>query len=212
MTNITTQVSALQNSEQSYPDHILELLSEAEALKIAGEHNESIKMIQMVLCEEPQCLIAYEQIADNHLILNEEDKAYKAAEFALSLNSTSYIAHYVLGFIKLKSAKWDESYVHLKKADEALPNNPEILRCLGWNLFKKGKCTKGIILLERVLTMSPEDSIALCDLGICYFELKHFDKALDVFARAVEVDPENKRAQEMIKVAEEVVQKLSVSG
>ncbi len=209
MTNITTQISHLQNNEQILPDHLLDLLSEAEALKIAGEHKEAIKIIQIVLCEEPECLVAYEQIADNYLILNQDLKAQKAAEFALSLDSASYIAHYVLGFIKLKSSKWDESYFHLKKADEVLPNNPEILRCLGWNLFKKGKCTKGIILLERVLTMAPEDSIALCDLGVCYFELKYFDKALDIFARAVEVEPNNKRAKEMIKVAEEVVKKLS---
>jgi len=209
MTNLTTQVSQLQNSEQAYPDYILDLLSEAEALKIAGEHQEAIKIIQTVICEEPECLIAYEQIADNYLILDKESEACKAAEFALSLDATSHIAHYVLGFIKLKIAKWNEAYFHLTKADEALPNNPEILRCLGWCLFKKGKCTKGIILLERVLIISPEDSIALCDLGVCYFELKYFNKALDLFARAVEVDSENMRAQEMIKVAEEVVVRLS---
>lgn len=208
MTNLTTSVSRLHNNEQLYPDYILELLSEAEALKIAGEHKNAIKLIQEVLCEEPECLIAYEQIADNYLILNQTAKAQKAAEFALSLDSGSYISHYVLGFIKLQNSQWDDAYNHLVKADLALPNNPEILRCLGWNLFKKGKCTKGIILLERVLTIVPEDPVALCDLGVCYFELKYFDKALDLFARAAEVEPENKRAQEMIKVAEEVVVKL----
>lgn len=209
MTNITAQVSQKQNDEQFYPDHILDLLSEAEAFKIAGEHKQAIKTIQKVLCEEPECLIAYEQIADNHLILDEEKQARIAAEFALKLDKKSYIAHYVIGFICLKKSQWKEAYEHLKKADEVLPNNPEILRCLGWNLFKMGKCTKGVILLERVLTIMPEDSIALCDLGVCYFELKHFDKALDLFAKAMEVDPENDRAQEMIQVAREVVEKLS---
>lgn len=209
MANLTTQVSQMQNDEVSYPDHILELLSEAEALKIAGEYEKAIKLIQGILCEEPECLVAYEQIADNYLILNDVKRATKAADFALSLDSGSYLAHYVLGFIKLQENQWDGAYVHLTKADSTLPNNPEILRCLGWTLFKKGKCTKGIILLERVLTMVPEDPVALCDLGICYFELKYFEKALDLFARAAEVDPNSKRAAEMIKVAEAVVQNLS---
>lgn len=209
MTNITTQVSNYTDNESFYPDHILDLLSEAEALKISGQHENAIQIIQNVLCEEPECLIAYEQIADNYLILNEEKRARKAAEFALKLNSNSYIARYVLGFINLKNESWQEAYQHLLKANEVLPNNPEILRCMGWNLFKLGKCTKGVILLERVLTMLPEDPITLCDLGVCYFELKYFDKSLDLFARAVEVDPSNQRAQEMIRVAENVVKKIS---
>lgn len=209
MLNLATQVTKFYDEKPPYPDHILDLLGEAEALKIAGESEKAIKIIQNVLCEEPECLIAYEQIADNYLILNDTKKAVKASNFALSLNAESCLANYVLGFIKLQELKWDDAYVYLTKADSALPNNPEILRCLGWTLFKKGKCTKGIILLERVLTMVPEDPVALCDLGICYFELKIFEKALEFFARASEVDPESERATEMMKVAESVVANLS---
>ena len=196
-------------SDKTYPDYILDLLKEAETLKMTSNYKEAIKIIKQVLCEEPECLIAYEELSDNYLILNKDQKARKAAEFALSLFEDSFVAHYVIGFIELKNENWDDAYNHLLKADKLHVNNPEILRCLGWSLFKKGKCSKGIIILERVLTMLPEDPITLCDLGVCYFELQHFCKAMDLFSCAVEVEPDNIRAQEMIKVTESVVQKLS---
>lgn len=208
MSRLTTYKNFAPQADQNYPDYILDLLKESEQLKFENKNQAAIKILEEILCEEPECLLAYEEIADNYLILNQEQKAQKAADFALALNQKSYVSHYVLGFIALKKELWSQALVHLQKADEIYPNNPEILRCLGWSLFKNGKCTKGIIVLERVLTMMPEDPITLCDLGVCYFELKYFDKALDLFARGAEVDPKNKRAKEMIKVAEAVVSKL----
>lgn len=208
MSKITARTHFSQDTGENYPDYILDLLKDAEALKFENNNQAAIKILEEVLCEEPSCLLAYEEIADNYLILNEEEKSKKAADYALSISKESYIANYVLGFISLKKEDWSKALQYLQKADEIYHNNPEILRCLGWALFKVGKCTKGLIILERVLTMMPEDPITLCDLGVCYFELKYFDKALDLFARAVEVDPKNKRAQEMIKVAESVVAKL----
>ena len=183
-------------NESKYPNHISEALEEIETLKLSGEHEKSIAEAQKLLCEDPDCVAALEEIADNYVSLDQFDNAEKAALRALNLNKKSYTAYYILGFLASHQQKWGDAVNYLKKANELHPNNPEILRCLGWSTFNVNKRTQGIIILERSLNLDSENSLTLCDLGICYLQIKSFDKAVELLKKAMEIDPDNKRIQE----------------
>lgn len=185
----------------NYPPHILEALDEIESLKLNGEHKKSISAAQKLLIDDPNCVAALEEIADNYVSLSEFDHAEKAARRALNLDGASYTAHYILGFLISHQQKWDEAISYLKQANELHPNNPEILRCLGWSTFNAGKRTQGIVILERSLNLDPENSLTLCDLGICYLQTKSFDKAVELLKKAMEIDPDNKRIRECYQAA-----------
>ena len=189
-------------NDHNYPDEILEALEEIEELKLEGQHYDSIKKAEALLSQDPDCVGALEEIADNYVSLDEYKKAQKACQRALSLNEKSYTAHYILGFINSQSQKWNEAADHLKTANQLKSNNPEILRCLGWTLFNSDKRTQGIVILERALNLDPENSLTLCDLGICYLQTKNFEKALQLLKKAMEIDPNNKRIQEVYKAAQ----------
>lgn len=187
--------------EENYPNHILEALESIESLKLSGAHEESISEAQKLLVQDPNCVAALEEIADNYVSLDQFDRAEKAASHVLKLDKDSYTGHYILGFLTSHQKKWTKAVSLLKKANELHPNNPEILRCLGWATFNTNKRTQGIIVLERSLNLDPENSLTLCDLGICYLQTKSFNKSIELLKKAMEIDPDNKRIQECYRAA-----------
>jgi Flp pilus assembly protein TadD len=93
---------------------------------------------------------------------------------------------------------------HLKEANRLKPNNPEILRCLGWVLFNINQRPQGVVTLERSLNLDRDNTLTLCDLGVAYLELKNFSKARALFGRALDLDPTNPRARECVSVVEKM--------
>ncbi len=191
----------MTKKEGKFPNHIAKALNEIEELKLQGRHKESIKMAEKLLFEDPNCVEALEEIADNYVSMDDYEKAEKACGHALKLNSDSYTAKYILGFINSQKQSWEEAVKHLKSANSLHPNNPEILRCLGWALFNTKKRTQGVVILERALNLDSENSLTLCDLGICYMQMKNFDKSIELLKRAMQIDPDNSRVKDCFKAA-----------
>ena len=177
------------------------MLDQIEQLKLNAEHKKSIKLCQQLLFEDPDCVAALEELADNFVSLDKYEEAKKACHRALKLDKNSYTAYYILGFIASQKQNWFTAVKQLRKANEIHGNNPEILRCLGWALFNNKKKTQGIVILERSLNLDAENSLTLCDLGICYMQVKKFDKSIQLLKKAQEIDPQNPRIQECYQAA-----------
>lgn len=174
-------------------------LSKSEDYKMMGENEKALEVAQKVLEKDPSCVQAAEEVADNLLILGRESESKKAAVFAYSLDKTSYIANYILGFLDLNNGK--KALKYLKQANASYGNNPEILRCLGWVLFHEKKEFEGIATLERALNLRPDDTLVLCDLGVCLLHQNKFDTAISLFEKALSLDTENIRAKECLSAA-----------
>lgn len=190
-----------KNDDQSYPHHVAVALNHIEELKLNGRHQESINEAEKLLFDNPDCVEALEEIADNYVSLDEHEKAEKACHRALKLNKDSYTAKYILGFIRSQKQEWKEATNYLKSSNSLHPNNPEILRCLGWAMFNGNKRTQGIVVLERSLNIDPDNPLTLCDLGICYMQVKNFDKSIQLLKRAMQLDPNNRRVKDCFEAA-----------
>jgi len=190
-----------RKDDNQYPEHILDALDHIEELKLSGEHKKSIEEAEKLLFEDPDCVGALEEIADNYVSLDDFGKAEKACTRALILDKDSYTAHYILGFITSQKQDWVTAIGYLKKSNDLHPNNPEILRCLGWASFNANKRTQGIVILERALNLDPDNSLTLCDLGICYLQVKNFEKSVEILKKALSLDPNNKRIQDCYRAA-----------
>lgn len=177
------------------------LLLEAERKKIEGRHEEAIQICQNILNYDLDCTEALEEIGDNFLSLREFEKARKALERAMQINSESANANYLLGFTQSALGNWKLSIQLLERADEIQPNHPEILRCLGWSIFHYGQRKKGIIILERALTMAGEDCLIMCDLAVCYLNERDFQRTINLLRNALMLDPENEKAKECLETA-----------
>ncbi len=184
------------NSDLNPSQSTLERLEKAEQLKMAGQHKEALDILETLLAEDPQNVSALEEIADNELSLDHFGRAQKAAKQAIELDGDSYTGYYILGFLSSRKCEWNDALKLLQKANTLKPNNPEILRCLGWYLFSGGHITQGIVTLERSLNLYSENTMTLCDLGVTHLQVRNFAKAKSLFSRTLDLDPENRRARE----------------
>jgi tetratricopeptide (TPR) repeat protein len=176
-----------------------DLLQIADEKKVQGLYEEAIAICESILCVDLECGEAYEEIGDNYLSLRQYDKAIKALKKALKINPESANAHYLLGFTYSAMNKWESSIDELEVADGIEPNHPEILRCLGWSFFHSGSRKQGLVLLERASFMAKDDSLILCDLGVCYLNDRQFDRAEQVFQSVLNLEPQNDKARECLK-------------
>jgi Flp pilus assembly protein TadD len=187
--------------DEPLPD-ILERLERAEQLKLNGSHHDALAILEELLLEDPENVSALEEIADNELSLGEYERAEAAAQQAIKLDECSYTGFYIVGFLRSRTEQWPEAITHLRRSNSLKPNNAEILRCLGWALFNGGQRAQGIVTLERALNLDIESSLTLCDLGVAYLQIQNFAKAKTLFARALDLDPDNARAAECIQAVD----------
>ena len=187
-----------------------ELLQVAEDLKFEAKHEEALLVLERLLLENPANIDALEEVADNELSLGFFDRAAKAAEQVIELDKDSCNAHYILGFVASHEEKWEESVKELKEANRLEPNDPEILRCLGWSLFSSGAQASGIVTLERALNLEPDNPLILCDLGVVYLRSKNYPKSISLLRRAIEVDPRNDRAKECLEMAHRIAERGTI--
>jgi Flp pilus assembly protein TadD len=186
------------------PPTILERLERAENLKLTGKHHDAIEILEQLVLEDPSNVAALEEIADNELSLERYARAEIAATQAVTLDISSYTGQYILGFIRSQEGKWEEALRRLKEANRLKSNNPEILRCLGWVLFKMAQRPQGIVTLERSLNLDSDNTLTLCDLGVAYLEMRNFQKARALFQRALDLDPQNPRARECVTAIDRI--------
>lgn len=180
----------------------LELLEQAEKLKIMGKHKEALEILEDLILDDPCNVSAIEEVADNELSLEQYDRAETAARQCIDLDDQSYTGHYILGFLACHREEWVPAVEHLKIANKLKSNNPEILRCLGWSLFNSKQVAQGIVTLERALNLDADNVLVLCDLGIAYLQTRNFTKSKTLFSHALSMDPSNTRAKECIEAVE----------
>lgn len=186
--------------DPSFDDQRLQALRTAEQCKMDGQYAQALPILETLLADDPDDVVVLEEIADNELSLEHFERSERAAQRAVAIDASSYTGHYILGFIASHRAQWKASIDELKIANTLKPNNPEILRCLGWSLFSGGEHVPGMVTLERALNLDSGNTLTLCDLGITYVQMQNFSKARALFERALQIDPGNERTLECLQM------------
>ena len=147
-------------------DQIRNVILEVEELKNKKHFQNALKIVQKALVEYSDDYRLYEELADIYLYIWENDKASKALDFALTLNSESATWNYLKGFILLSQDKITTSIPYLEKSNKLFGNNAEVLRNLGWAYTMAWQTEKWIIILKRALNIAPNDELITEDLAM----------------------------------------------
>ena len=65
-----------------------------------------------------------------------------------------------------------------------------------------GQWDIAILDFKDSLRINPDNFLAVFSIGECYFRLKEFQKALEQFKQAIEIEPENPIGKEWLEKAE----------
>lgn len=144
----------------------LPIIDEVERLKAQGRYSESRTLLEDAISRYPSRFELYEELADIYIYEWTYDKAEKALNYAETLESDSSTGLYLRGYMSLIRNNFPQAIQNLEDSNEKCPNNPEVLRNLGWAYTMTGDVKKWVILLERALTISPDDVLIMEDLWV----------------------------------------------
>lgn len=105
--------------------------------------------------------------------------------------------HYAHGIALDRAGRWAEALPALRRAVEAGPDQPQLLRYLGYAQVERGEDLAGAqTLLERARALSPKDAGIADALAWAYFRRGDLDRALPLLEEASRGDPSGTRSNE----------------
>lgn len=117
-------------------------IQEIEQLKYSGLYKEAKIKVQGYLLKHTDDYRLYEELADIALYEGDLDAAESSLKVAQKLHPESATGMYLMGFIYISKSNFRLGVELLEKANELFPNNPEILRNLGWGYAMLGNPSK----------------------------------------------------------------------
>ena len=159
----------------------------------------SIEFFNRALQHDPEFALAYAGLAQSYVLKvwytgTMPDETYplarSAALRALSIDDRIASAHATLGSIywqyERNLAAAGDAF---RKAIDLDPNDATTCNWFGEFLVYTGNFEEGIRLLDRALTIDPLSLITIVDKGTAYLLLRDFNRAIDYYTMALEVEP-----------------------
>jgi tetratricopeptide (TPR) repeat protein len=107
-------------------------------------------------------------LGDLYLQVGSPMLAIEPLEKAVRLAHEYSLPQYLLGCAFGRLANFQPALDHLFIADRLKPNDPEILRNIGWMKCMSGEVKEGRSYLRRSIKLDPKNGLAYNDLGASY--------------------------------------------
>jgi predicted O-linked N-acetylglucosamine transferase (SPINDLY family) len=98
-------------------------------------------------------------------------------------------AWYLLGAAERNRGDARQAVLHLSRAVDLDPRNPNYVNLLGVALMEAGQYPQAQVVLAQALQHHPQVADLHCNLGRALMLQKHFDQALVCFQKALAIDP-----------------------
>ena len=165
----------------------------AYELSQKGDLFAAISQIEQLLKESPNFPPALCLLGDLFLQAGSPALAVDPLERAVDLSPEIVYSQFLLGCALGRLGNFSRAIHHLTIADRHKPDNPEIIRNLGWMKCMSGDVMDGRALLRQSIKLDPKNSLAYNDLGVSYMFTNdmRLDEAERWLRKALTLDPEN---------------------
>jgi tetratricopeptide (TPR) repeat protein len=100
--------------------------------------------------------------------------------------------YYARGTCYERLKKWPQAEADLQKALRLSPEQPMTLNYLGYSWIDQGRnLKKGLAMIEKAVTLKPDDGYIVDSLGWAHFRMGNFKEAVRYLERAVELKPDD---------------------
>ena len=163
----------------------------------ALEHVDEAKaVLQSVAKADPSDLRPLEAIGNIMRARKRYDEAVEYYSKAIDLVGKPEKRHwayfYSRGTCRERLKDWPGAESDLRKALELFPDQPLVLNYLGYSWVDQGSNLKqGLALIEKAVSLRPDDGYIVDSLGWAYFKLGDFKESVKYLERAVELRPDD---------------------
>lgn len=183
----------LKQLAQDKPENVMNHIAYAQFLEDAKQYDEALSVLNLAQVKFPkEAQVEYfigtmfDKKNDKSSMFEHMHKAVKLdPNFALALN---YIAYSMME-MNQDMVKAEEYALKAYSIDK---NDPYIVDTVGWIYYQKADYIKAAEYLEKAHQAMPQVAVIADHLGDTYVKLNKFDKAYDVYKKAInnETDPE----------------------
>jgi len=176
------------------------------------EYQSAFDATARAIATEPEDEWAYRLQANIFIANGENKRALDAAKLCIEKSPESPVALYCLFSAQVEYGSLVEAEATLKLLSEKAAGSPDLFDAAGYLALKQGKYLESEKHYLEALRLNPESVNSLNNLGVVYLTLaqkghgKHYQqKSIELFERAVKLEPTFKLAQNNISTASNAI-------
>jgi len=162
------------------------------------ETQKAIEYLQQAIDKDPGYALAYAGLADCYVIpaapvsrTVASPRAKAAARKALELDDTLAEAHTSLAYASLFDYDWPAAEKEFRRAFEPNPNYPTAHHWYAQYLSAMGRLDEALAEAKQAERLDPLSPIILWNVGQTLVFARDYNRGIEQFKRALEVDPDN---------------------
>jgi tetratricopeptide (TPR) repeat protein len=183
-----TEAAALaRQARLDQPDDLRLARLEAEALRLGGQNDAAVAVIEGVVKQQDGNPMAHVALAQVYQSTNRGGQAVKVLQDARAKFPSSTSIAFELGAVFEKQKKYSEAEAAFRQVIAQEPDHGPALNYLGYMLAERGqRLSESVDLIKRALQTEPDNGSYLDSLGWAYFRDGKFDLAAEHLKRAAD--------------------------
>ncbi len=182
-----TQFEKIKLSSSYYKDASLHL---AFLKRRDGKEDEAIQILQSSLKAKPEVSSLYQYLAEIYRDRKDYKQALEILRKGIGRTSDKEQLLYLLGVTQDKAGQFEEAIKTMRKVMEMNPKNPSPVNYIGYSYADRGiKLEEAQDLIQKALSLKPDDGFIMDSLGWVYYQKGDLDKALQIISKAHHMVP-----------------------
>jgi tetratricopeptide (TPR) repeat protein len=177
------------------------VLQRSEALLSQGRYAEALGLLQQTVRDYPDLTSAQILLGRVHLGLKDPATAERVLQEAIKREPNSAEALFYLGVVCFFQKKHQEAAGFFRRAVELKPNFPQAHLDLGHCLREQGDEVDALSAFRTAIRYQPGYAAAHVNLGALLVKRGQIEEALVHLRQAVQLNPTDKDAQRLLKMA-----------
>jgi tetratricopeptide (TPR) repeat protein len=156
----------------------------ARVYEADSEHLQAVEELKKVVSLLPSSDTAYRRLGEAHLANSDRAHAIEAFEKAVELNSDYWVNQNQLGDAYFRMEEYGKALEAFKHVTVLVPDVDAGYENIGNVYAQQGKYQEAVPYFQKALQIEPYYS-TYSNLGTCYFFLKQYALAVEMFEKAV---------------------------
>lgn len=187
--------AAYRNADMSQIYYLLGATSEIES-----DYANAYFFYKKSLKLNPSSLPGLSALANLCERIGKKAEAFSTFEKVISLDSTDATALNYVGYTYAERAeRLDYALNLIERALSIEPNNGYFIDSRGWVYYQKGDYESALNDLKRACELV-EDAVILEHLGDVYVKLNEIEKAIEVYQKVLNLEPQNKNIKNKLTI------------
>lgn len=179
----------------------------------SGREEKAMKCYRYMMKQFPNCAIPYVNLGYYYeRIKKQKNVAALCYEKALDLDPKDAWVLNNVGASMAWEGKWEDALAYYKKACEISEQNnrkapSHFLHNLAWAYYRCKMFGKARSIYEHLINECPDKAAVFSDFGCVSYKMGNYSRALDYFAKALEISPDSRHYKRLYRAAYNKVDK-----